>query len=84
MIKMAATLKKFKNYLQNQKSYDLKLGMDYQGLKVYKVSINDGTGLILTYFMARSNLVEMAYCVDTRPRCQVSVCRTIGPLVVYW
>ena len=33
----------------------LKLGMKHQGLKVYKVFINDDPGLTLTYFTARSN-----------------------------
>ena len=35
----------------------LKLGMKHQGLKLYKVYINDDPGLTLTYFMARSNWV---------------------------
>ena len=34
----------------------LKLGMQYWGLKLYKVYINDDPGLTLTYFTARSNL----------------------------
>ena len=60
-----------------------KLRMDHRGLKVYKVSINDDSdpALTLTYFTAISNLVTIAYCVDTRPKCQVSVYRTICPLV---
>ena len=33
------------------------LGMQFWGLKLYKSYINDDPGLILTYFMARSNLV---------------------------
>ena len=33
----------------------LKLGMQHPGLEVYKVYINDDTGLTLTYFTARSN-----------------------------
>ena len=35
----------------------LKLGMKHQGLKFYKVYINDDPGLTLTYFTARSNWV---------------------------
>ena len=31
--------------------------MEGQGLKVYKVYINDESGLILSYFTARTNLV---------------------------
>ena len=59
-----------------------KLAMDHQALKVFKVSINDDPGLTLSYYTTRSNLVEIAYCADTRPRCQLSVYRTIGPLVL--
>ena len=40
----------------------LKLGMDHLRHKVYKVYINNDTGLTLTYFMARSNLVKNFYC----------------------
>ena len=32
----------------------LKLGMQHQGLKLYKVYVNDDPGLTLTYFTARS------------------------------
>ena len=42
----------------------LKLDMDHQGLKVYKVYIHDYPGLTLTYFTARSNLVKIAYCAS--------------------
>ena len=42
----------------------LKLSMDHQGLKVYKVYINDDPGLTLTYFTAGSNLVEIAQCTS--------------------
>ena len=35
----------------------LKLGMQYLGLKFYKVYINNDPGLTVTYFTARSNLV---------------------------
>ena len=36
-----------------------KLGVDHQGLEGYKVYINDDTGLTLTYFTARPNLVKV-------------------------
>ena len=39
----------------------LKLGMQHQGLKLYKVYINDDPGLTLTYFMARSNWVTCIF-----------------------
>ena len=39
----------------------LKLGMKHQGLKLNKVYINDDPGLTLTYFTARSNLVNLAF-----------------------
>ena len=42
----------------------LKLGIDHLGHKVYKVCINDGTGLTLTCFKTRSNLVNIAYCAN--------------------
>ena len=35
----------------------LKLGMQHQRLKIYKLYINDDPGLTLTYFTARSNWV---------------------------
>ena len=56
----------------------LKLVMDQSRSTI---SINDDPGLTLTYFTARPNFVKIAYCSDTRPRCQVSIYRTIGPLV---
>ena len=33
------------------------LGMQHRGIKLFKVCINDDPSLILTYFMARSNMV---------------------------
>ena len=39
----------------------LKLGMQHQGLELYKVYINDDTRLSLTYFMAMSNLVAYMF-----------------------
>ena len=50
-----------------------KLGMKHQGEEHY-VYINHDPGMTLTYFMARST--QVAY-----PRSQVSIYRTIGPLV---
>ena len=40
---------------------NLKLGMQHQGLKFYKVYINDDTGVTLTYFTARSNWVSYRF-----------------------
>ena len=57
------------------------LGMDRLGLNVFKIYINDDPGLVLTHFTARFNLVKIANCSYTRPRCQGSVYMTIGPLV---
>ena len=51
----------------------LKLCMKHWGLKLYKVYIYDDPGLTLTYFIC--------FCTYSRPRYQVSVYRTIGPLV---
>ena len=39
----------------------LKLGMYHWGLKLYKLYINDDTGLTLTYFTARSNWVTSTF-----------------------
>ena len=39
----------------------LKLGMKHQGLKLYKVYINDDPGLTLTYFTARLNWVACTF-----------------------
>ena len=38
-----------------------KLGMQHRVLKYYRVCSKDGTGLTLTYFMAKSNLVPYAF-----------------------
>ena len=54
----------------------LKLCLKLQRMELYKVCINHDPGMTLTYFMARS--AEVA-C----PRSQVSVYRTIGPLVYF-
>ena len=39
----------------------LKLGMQHQELKVYKVLVNDNPGLSLIYFIPRSDLVPYAF-----------------------
>ena len=39
----------------------LKLGMQHQRLKLYKVYINDDTGLTLTYITGRSDLVTYTF-----------------------
>ena len=39
----------------------LKLSMQHQGLKLYKIYINDDPGLTLTYFTARSNWVAYTF-----------------------
>ena len=39
----------------------LKLGVQHQVLEYYQVYSNDDTGLTLTYFMARSNLVPYTF-----------------------
>ena len=38
-----------------------KLGMYHEGLKLYKVYINDDPGLTLTYLLARSNWVTCTF-----------------------
>ena len=47
----------------------LKLGMKHEGEELYKVYINRDLGMTLTYFIY--------------PSSQVSVYRTIGPLVLF-
>ena len=39
----------------------LKLGMQHRVLEYYQICSNDDTGLTLTYFTARSNLVPFAF-----------------------
>ena len=39
----------------------LKLGMQHQVLKYYQIYSNDDTGLTLTSFMARLNLIPYAF-----------------------
>ena len=58
----------------------LKQGMDHQGLKVYKVHINVGPGFTLTHFTARLNFVKLIIVLQTNS--QVSVYRSVGPLVI--
>ena len=62
----------------------MKLGMEHNVLKLYKVYINDDPPppeLSLTYFTTMSNSAKL-FCTYSRPRYQVSVYRTIGPLVI--
>ena len=59
----------------------LKLGMEHYVPKFYKVYINDDSELTLTYFTTISSFAELVFCTYSRPRYQVSVYRTIGPLV---
>ena len=40
---------------------NLKLGMKYQGMELYKIYINHYPGMTLTYFMARSAYVAHAF-----------------------
>ena len=49
----------------------LKLGLDHRGFKVYinEVYINDDLMLTLTYFVARPNLVKIAYCAIILSQC---------------
>ena len=51
MTKMAA-MPIYGKDLQSSSPEPLKLGMQHQGLKLYKVYINDDPGLTLTYFTA--------------------------------
>ena len=42
----------------------LKFGMHHRVLKFYQLYLNDDTGLTLTYFTARSNLVPSAFVLE--------------------
>ena len=55
----------------------LKVGMDHQGLKVNRLYINDDLGLTLTYY----SKVKFGQICLYQTNSQVSVYRTIGPLV---
>ena len=59
----------------------MKLGMEHYKLKLYLVYINDDPVLTLTYFTTMSIFGKLVF-VHSRPRSQMSVYRTIGPLVV--
>ena len=54
--------------------------MEHYELKLYTVYINDDPELT-TYFTTMSNFAKL-FCIYSRPRYQVSVYRTIGPLVL--
>ena len=45
----------------NKRPMTLKLGMQHQVLEYYQVCSNDDSGLTLTYFTTRSNLVPYAF-----------------------
>ena len=82
MTKMAAMAINSKNFKKiflsrTRRPMFLKLGMKHQGEELYKVYINHNPGMTLANFMARS--AEDAY-----PRSQVSVYRTIDPLVLIY
>ena len=54
--------KSLKNLLLcNQKADAIEVGMKHWKLDHYQVCSNDNTGLTLTYFTARSNLVPYAF-----------------------
>ena len=64
----------------------MKLGMKHQWLKYYNVYINHDPAMPMTQFMARSPWVVNAFewenmFIGICSRSQVSVYRTIGPLV---
>ena len=61
----------------------MRLGMEHYEPKLYTVYINDDLELTLTYFTTMSNFAKLVFCTYSRPRYQVSVYRTIGPLVLF-
>ena len=58
----------------------LKLGIEHQGLNVYKVCINDDPWLTLTYLTTMSNFAKFTFCAVSRTRYQIRINRIIGPL----
>ena len=58
----------------------MKLCMEQYVLKLCKVYVNDDPELTLTHFKT-VKFGETCFCTYSRPRYQVSVYRTIGPLV---
>ena len=58
----------------------MKLCMEQYVLMLYKVYINDDPELTLTHLRQCQNWRNL-FCTNSRPRYQVSVYRTIGPLV---
>ena len=59
----------------------MKLCMEHYVLKLYTVYINDDPELELDLFYSNAKFGETCFCTYSRPRYQVSVYRTIGPLV---
>ena len=59
----------------------MKLGMEHYELKLYTVCVNDVPEFTLTYFTTISNLAKIIFCTYSRPRYQVSIYKTTGPLV---
>ena len=62
MTKMAAMPEYGKNLQNTRNLMILKLGMEHYGLKLYKVYINNGPGLTLTYF---TNLVSWGKLLES-------------------
>ena len=58
-IYMAKTLKIFSS--RTKRSMTLKLSMQHRVLECYQVCSNDGPGLTMIYFTARSNLLPYAF-----------------------
>ena len=62
----------------------MKPGMEHYELKLYTVYIKNDPELTLTYLFYRNfKFGEICFCTHSRPRYQVSVYRTIGPLVSF-
>ena len=84
MTKMAAMLfygKPSKISYKTNTPMIMKLGMEHYVLKLYKVYINDYPELTLTHFKTMSNFAKLVFCTYSSSRYQVSVYRTIGPVV---
>ena len=60
----------------------LKLSMEHYVLKLYKVYINNDPLVDLDLFYDNVKFGETCFCTNSKPIYQVSVYRTIDPLVL--
>ena len=74
-------LNTFKIFYRTNSPMIMKHGMEQFVLKLNKVYINDDPELTLTYFIT-CQIWRNFFCTHSKPIYQLSVYRTIGPLVI--